>query len=315
MKKVVLILLTISYVYAAAQTGFTTRGAIPEGSVNAVEEIMKFQQELNDEYQDSEESPLNDEVAEDFEGHQFFPIDLTYRVKAKLTITEGTPFFEMKTNTSRMVTERVFGYVTFELAGQSFRIPVYQSKDLMNSKEYADNLFFPFADETNGTQTYAGGRYIDLRIPTGDTLIIDFNQAYNPYCAYSPLYSCPLVPPENVLPIPIPAGVMIGKYFGPKFPGGKEAYYRFLMENVTYPKSAEKKRIEGNVFVEFVIDETGAVKEVKTIKGLSEDCDREAERVIALTSGWAPALSNGEKVRFRLVQIFSFSNKGKNKKR
>jgi uncharacterized protein (DUF1684 family) len=68
-------------------------------------------------------------------------------------------------------------------------------------------LFLPFLDNTNGDTTYGGGRYIDLRIPEGDTIEIDFNKAYNPYCAYNSRYSCPIVPRENYLDTNIEAGV------------------------------------------------------------------------------------------------------------
>src|SRR5262249_11525426 len=121
--------------------------------------------------------------------------------------TANTPFFDMKTTTSRMAKNRVFGKVTFTLSGKQFVIPVYQTFDLMNNPEYATYLFFPFTDATNGKGTYDGGRYIDLRIPAGDELILDFNQAYSPYCAYSDRFSCPLVPAENHLDIPVPVGV------------------------------------------------------------------------------------------------------------
>jgi len=69
-------------------------------------------------------------------------------------------------------------------------------------------LFLPFTDLTNGTVSYGGGRYIDLKIPEEeDAIVIDFNTAYNPYCAYSPRYSCPIPPEENHLEIEIPVGV------------------------------------------------------------------------------------------------------------
>lgn len=178
-------------------------------SLQAIQEITAFQNKLNDEYKNREESPLDPGDFEKFQGHPFFPIDLNYRVVAKLTVTSGTPFFAMKTTTSRYSTERIYGYVSFTLKGREFRLPVYQSKDLMATAEYADYLFFPFSDETNGKETYGGGRYIDLRIPKeGEELVIDFNKAYNPYCAYSARYSCPVVPAENMIDIEIPAGVM-----------------------------------------------------------------------------------------------------------
>ena len=68
-------------------------------------------------------------------------------------------------------------------------------------------MFLPFSDLTSGNETYGGGRYIDLEIPKGKTITIDFNQAYNPYCAYNPKYSCPIVPAENELLTNVNAGV------------------------------------------------------------------------------------------------------------
>jgi uncharacterized protein len=199
MKKLFFLLLCLLTLQTFAQTD----------SLQAVQEISAFQKKLNEEYKNRDESPLDPDDFKKFEGHRFFPIDLNYRVLAKLTVTGGTPFFSMKTTTSRYATERIYGYVTFTLTGKEFRLPVYQSKDLMQTAEYADYLFFPFSDETSGKQSYGGGRYIDLRIPKeGESLIIDFNMAYNPYCAYSARFSCPIVPAENMVDIEIPVGVM-----------------------------------------------------------------------------------------------------------
>jgi uncharacterized protein (DUF1684 family) len=78
---------------------------------------------------------------------------------------------------------------------------------LTKQKEYVNYLFLPFSDVTSGDQSYLGGRYIDLKIPEGDLITIDFNKAYNPYCAYNSDYSCPLVPLENDLNVAIKAGV------------------------------------------------------------------------------------------------------------
>ena len=101
--------------------------------------------------------------------------------------------WKMKTTTDRVSDERVYGVLSFELNGKAFELNVYQGKELMNSEKYKDYLFLPFLDNTNGEGSYSGGRYIDLRIPEGDTMIIDFNTAYNPYCAYNELFSCPIV--------------------------------------------------------------------------------------------------------------------------
>ncbi len=178
-------------------------------STSAINEIKLFQKELNAEYKNKTESPLEPKDLKKFKGLPFFPINLTYRVSATLTLTEGTPFLPLKTTTSRLANDRIYGYVEFEIARKAFTLPVYQSQDLMKKPELADYLFFPFTDLTNGEQTYSGGRYIDLRIPKeGPMLIVDFNKAYNPYCAYSHRFSCPLVPRENHIDIEIPAGVM-----------------------------------------------------------------------------------------------------------
>lgn len=199
MKRLSLIILLINSCAVMAQTD----------SVAAREDILAFQKELNEEYEDREKSPLEPKAFKKFKGLPFFPINLAYRVQAKLVVTEGTPFIGLKTTTSRLAFDRVYGYLEFELQGQPFRVPVYQSRDLMKQPEYQDYLFFPFTDLTNGKQTYMGGRYIDLRIPAdGENIVVDFNKAYNPYCAYSSRFSCPLVPAENQLDIEIPVGVM-----------------------------------------------------------------------------------------------------------
>jgi uncharacterized protein (DUF1684 family) len=80
--------------------------------------------------------------------------------------------------------------------------------DLKAKPGYEDYLFLPFSDQTTGVTSYGGGRYLDVRIPQGDTILLDFNRAYNPYCAYNEKYSCPRIPPENHLEVAIPVGVM-----------------------------------------------------------------------------------------------------------
>lgn len=180
-------------------------------STSALADIRKFQVELNDEYRSKDKSPLEPGDLKKFKAHEFFPIDLKYRVTAKLKRTENAAFFQMATTRPRINMERIFGMVTFSIEGKEFEVPVYQSQKLMQQDEYRDYLFFPFTDITNGTETYDGGRYIDLRIPQGDEIVIDFNKAYNPYCAYSPKFSCPIVPAKNHLDIRILAGIKYTK--------------------------------------------------------------------------------------------------------
>ena len=173
----------------------------------ALADIAAFQDALDDSFRDPEISPLPDRYRKNFEGLDFYQPDTTFRVWARLERTPEALPFDMPTNTDEAARERVYGKLFFQLKGETFVLPVYQSPDLMQEDGYADYLFLPFSDETNGRETYEGGRYIDLRIPDGDSILIDFNKAYNPYCAYNPKYSCPIVPAENHLALEVTAGV------------------------------------------------------------------------------------------------------------
>lgn len=293
-------------------------------SLTAINEIIAFQKQLNEQYRDPAKSPLDPNDRDVFQGHDFFDINLDYRVVASISRTDDAPFFGMKTSTERMSTERIFGYLAFTLNQKEFRIPVYQSKDLMHTAEYADYLFFPFSDRTNGRQTYGGGRYIELRIPKeGNLLVIDFNKAYNPYCAYSSRYSCPIVPEENEIDIEILAGV---KYSAkdkhdesehpalateidvhPVFPGGYDKMLKFFASTLRYPRSARRARIGGTVYVSFVIGADGTVLDATILKGVNPDLDTEALRVINLMPKWTPGEHNGRKVFVRYNMPINFN--------
>ncbi len=171
-------------------------------------DIAKFQKELNKEYRNKKTSPLEPKDVKHFKGHVFFDANVKYRVMARLRVTEPAPFFQMKTSSMALPEYRVYGKIDFVLNDRKFELPVYQSKQLMATDKYRDYLFFPFTDLTNGNQTYSGGRYIELSIPKGDSILVDFNKAYNPYCAYSKRYSCPVVPAENHLDTEVLAGVI-----------------------------------------------------------------------------------------------------------
>ena len=171
--------------------------------------IKKFQKELNTEYLNPKESPLRGDNLKNFKKHPFFPINLKYRVTAKFVKTENPVPFELPTSSGKFKQYQEYGKATFELDGKSLTLTLYQSLDLMKMKKYKDYLFLPFRDETNEKETYGGGKYMDLKIPAGNEIILDFNQSYQPYCAYNAFdYNCPIVPAENKLPVRIEAGVM-----------------------------------------------------------------------------------------------------------
>jgi uncharacterized protein (DUF1684 family) len=104
---------------------------------------------------------------------------------------------------------RIYGKAHFSLHDTVVTLNIYQSQELMQMAQYKDDLFIPFTDATSGVETYEGGRYFDFTIHDikDNSLVIDFNKAYNPYCAYvSRVYSCPIPPKENHLAIAIKAG-------------------------------------------------------------------------------------------------------------
>jgi uncharacterized protein (DUF1684 family) len=167
----------------------------------------EYQKELNAFFKDASTSPLKDKDRKDFEGLEFFKFDSTYIVQSILKRTPDAQPFEMKTSTSRLPVYKVYGELDFKLKGQQFNLNIYQNVE----SEDKDYLFLPFLDDTNGVTSYSGGRYIEISIPEGNTIQIDFNEAFNPYCAYNDKYSCPIVPRANYLPIKVKAGVKVYK--------------------------------------------------------------------------------------------------------
>lgn len=176
-------------------------------SAELVKEIKQFRDDLNKEYKNAETSPLPKEIRESFSGIHFFPIDLRYVVTAKFVRTSNERIFAMPTSGNITKQYVKYGEAQFSLKGKEYKLSIYQSVDLARQRKYRDYLFIPFRDATSGKETYGGGRYIDLTIPQSDTMIINFNMAYHPYCAYTEGYNCPIPPRENSLTVKIEAGV------------------------------------------------------------------------------------------------------------
>ncbi len=139
----------------------------------------------------------------------FFPADEKFRVAARVERIYEAPWFSMETSGKEKKVYRIYAILTFRINDTSCKLHVYQSQQLMGLKEYADHLFIPFTDLTSGDETYENGRYIDMSIDDLENgyYLLDFNKAYNPYCAYgSDMYNCPVPPKENDLRVAILAG-------------------------------------------------------------------------------------------------------------
>ncbi len=172
-------------------------------------EILNHQYKQNLKFQDKSTSPLTEEGLKEFEALNFYTIDEKFRVVATLTKTPDALVFGMPTTTSRKPLYKKYGILTFTIDNKEHQLNLYQSQDFNREPTYRDYLFLPFTDTTSGQESYAGGRFLDV-LTTDEkegTIVIDFNKVYNPYCAYSGRYSCPITPKENHLNVAIRAGV------------------------------------------------------------------------------------------------------------
>jgi len=171
-------------------------------------EIKKHRKAIHKKFKDPKESPFRDK-AHTYTKLDYFPPDLAYKVEARFEKLKGKKPFEIKTsNPDRDKTFVPYAKLYFTLQGKELSLTAYRNLELPPMGEYKDHLFLPFTDLTSGESTYGGGRYIDLKIPAGDRIVLDFNLSYNPYCAYrTDGWSCPIPPEENFLELEVLAGV------------------------------------------------------------------------------------------------------------
>lgn len=168
-------------------------------------EIEALRDQHFQEMNDSTSGILTPEEIAEFQGLEYFDFNPRYQITGTFTKDIGKKF-EMPTTTDRLPVYRRYGYVDFVFLGKNCRLEVYQNMALRKQKEYKNYLFIPFRDLSSGNESYGGGRYLDVEIPENESLLIDFNLAYNPYCAYSHRYSCPIPPEANSLKILVEAG-------------------------------------------------------------------------------------------------------------
>lgn len=200
-------LIKLALILAMIPYGCSAQSHMAESCSHA---FRTFLNEQSQEFSNVEKTPLATEDFARFKTLNYFPFDKEYCVMASLVRTPDEEPFEMPTSTDRLPVYVKYGELHFELKGEEMQLAIYQNLALMEDEEYKDYLFLPFNDLTNGVESYGGGRYIDFRIPDGDELRLDFNSSYHPYCAYNPLYSCPIPPEENIMDVRIAAGVMSG---------------------------------------------------------------------------------------------------------
>ena len=141
---------------------------------------------------------------EKFTHLNYFEPDLKYKISADLAPIESKKVVVLPTSDGKEKKYLEYAFAEFKLEGKKTNLLILE---IMDSGPYRGTLFLAFADDTSTKETYGAGRYIDLKkVPGATSITLDFNKAYNPYCAYSDDFSCPFPPKENILPIEIRAG-------------------------------------------------------------------------------------------------------------
>jgi hypothetical protein len=163
---------------------------------------------MNVSFRSETESPLEEIDRMKFKRLPFFKINKKLALLVKWERCNDSSWFEMITTTQRRPIYRKYATLYSSIGDESFKLTAFQPQSLFQKEGWENYLFIPFGDESNGNQTYGGGRYVEIRIDPGKELVLlDFNKSYNPYCAYSKRYSCPKIPVQNILDIEINAGV------------------------------------------------------------------------------------------------------------
>ena len=163
----------------------------------AAARIAKDQQ-----FREASDSPVPKEKRDALLPLPYFPVDPAFTVPAALKLYDDRPVFEMPTSTGALRKMQLVGTLEFTFEGERRSLGAF----VEDGTQQITNLFVPFADLTTGMDTYAAGRYLDIEPTTTGYYMIDFNRAYNPYCAYNASYECPFPPPSNRLNVAIRAG-------------------------------------------------------------------------------------------------------------
>lgn len=170
------------------------------------ERLAAFRAAKDDLFRTHPQTPIPAAQRSAFRGLAYWPYDAALRLRARLEPDPDGAWFDLPVSTGDPLTFSRIGWVSFTVGGSAGRLGVYWLAG------YSGGIFIPFRDATNGRSTYGGGRYVwdtakgaDLG-SDGDSLVLDFNYAYHPSCAYDSRWSCPLAPRDNWLAVAIPAG-------------------------------------------------------------------------------------------------------------
>ncbi|MFB6097725.1 MAG: DUF1684 domain-containing protein [Salinibacter sp.] len=182
--------------------GGAVGGCGDESSTSSYEQSVMQARVQRDMQMRGKRSVLPPGRREAFRGLDFYEVDPSYRFVVPLHRFSTPDTVMMAESTGGVRSQVQVGRVRVPLPTDTTDLVVFRGE----SDDPRGRLWIPFADSTNGHTTYEGGRYVDLKSAAGDSVVVDFNRAYNPTCAYNPSFACPLPPPENRIEAPIPAG-------------------------------------------------------------------------------------------------------------
>lgn len=183
-----------------AITGILVYTFVDSGANDSyVTELTKFRRDKDEFFKESGESPV--EKKETFTRLNYFPPNQTFRIRAALERISDTTQLRLRMTGGEEERFVRYAFATFTLRGETHKLVL-----LKQQNDAEEKLFLPFTDKTNGFDTYGGGRYLDVEPPQSNQVVLDFNFAYNPFCAYNYNYTCPVPPAENHLDLEIRAG-------------------------------------------------------------------------------------------------------------
>jgi uncharacterized protein (DUF1684 family) len=187
---------------AAVAIALTVAAACERAPVPYADQVAQWRTEKDRFMRESAESPVPPDRRATFPPLSYFPIDPAYHTPAALMPAPGGPTIDMPTSTGQIRKMRRVGTLSFTLKGQPMTLGAFVEAD----RNDLERLFVPFGDLTNGTETYPGGRYLDLDRTATGIYELDFNRAYHPFCFFNSSYDCPYPPLENRLKTPVRAG-------------------------------------------------------------------------------------------------------------
>jgi uncharacterized protein len=193
----ILVIVILSFIFFYT---FNSGNSVPKPPSLEYASRLKQERIGKDKYfKENKDSPIENKA--DFKGLKYYEINEKYKVVASLILESDDKKNIIQTTDNKADTLKVFGVAKFEINGKMSQLTIYNQQ---NSR----SLFVPFRDGSSGKETYGGGRFLEVSITDvlGNKVVLDFNLAYHPYCAYNHTYICPIPPKENTLEISILAG-------------------------------------------------------------------------------------------------------------